>query len=771
MKKETFKYTIPALLLSAVLYLEAETVCHAFPDGTRAAWIGTGEDMHPDSAVTYPAPYFRTEFSVQGRVRKATAYVCGLGFYEMYINGIRTGDQVLVPAVTNYDRRSLSGMLYPYDDRSSCRVLYNTFDITSLLRKGENAVGVILGNGWYNQRDRTVEGHMWYDTPRMICAIKIEYKDGRKDEIVSGPWWKTSSGAILHDGIFTGEVYDARLEPDGWCLAGYDDSSWKNAVSVRPPEGRLCPQTAPYDRVTGILLPDSYEKKDDSTYFFTFPEMLSGWVRLNVQGDAGAKVRLRFIGEEMEDYGQQDIYILRGGGPESWSPRFTWHAFRYVEVTSPDVELDAGSIVAESVCTDVPQTGEFVCSNSFFNTINEAYIRTQKNNMHGSVSSDCPHRERLAYTGDAQVVVESSIYSFDMREFYKKWFDDMADAQNKDTGYVPHSAPFGGGGGGPAWGSAYVIMPWAYYCYYGDKSVLARHYEGMKHWVEYLGTRTDCRGVIVREEPGGWCLGDWCTPQDVELPEELVNTAYYYRVADLMSRIASVLGKDSDAVYFTDLCRRIKEDFNAVFFDQDACCYWEGRQGSDVFPLAFGMVPEGLEDEVLESLLNRLEETGYHFDTGILATPLMLEVLSSSGHGDAAFRLMDQRSGVGFGYLLDSKNTCLWERWNGWESHCHPMFGSVVAWFYRHVAGIRYDEEKPGMEHIIIAPQPVSGLDSCRCSYMTPHGKVSSSWQKDGKEFGLEVSVPDGATATVILPDGSSHRARAGKSFFKTIML
>lgn len=771
MKKTILKYAIPALLFYLFLSLAAETGCHAFPEDSGAVWIGSGEDEYPDSAVTFPAPYFRKEFSADGKIRKATAYICGLGFYEMYINGCRTGDQVLAPAVTNYDRRSLSGLLYPFDDRSSCRVLYNTFDITSSLRRGMNAVGVILGNGWYNQRDRTVEGKMWYDTPRMICVIEVEYASGTVDRIVSGPDWKVSSGAILHDGIFTGEVYDARLEPEGWCRAGYDDSSWKRAVAVRPPEGRLCRQTAPYDRVTGEYAPVSCEKKDDSTYLFSFPEMISGWVRLEVKGNAGDRISLRFIGEEQEDFGQKDIYILRGGGKETWTPRFTWHAFRYVEAISRNVPLDCSALTAQAVHTDVEQTGTFVCSDTLMNRIFEAYVRTQKNNFHGSISSDCPHRERLAYTGDAQVVAESSLYTFDMRAFYSKWFDDMSDAQNRMSGYVPHTAPFGGGGGGPAWGSAYVIMPWAYYCCYGDKTVLARHYAGMKHWVEYLGTRTDGRGIIVREEPGGWCLGDWCTPGALEIPAELVNTAYYYHVSSIMARVADVLGYPDDSAYFARLCSRIKDDFNTVFFDSASGRYWEGRQGSDVFPLAFGMVPDGRQDEVLGSLLKHLEDTGYHFDTGILATPLMLDVLSSSGHADAAFRLMSRRDGTGFGYLLDSRWSCLWETWDGNASKCHPMFGSVVAWMYKSVAGIRYDENEPGMAHVIIEPHPAGGLSYCRSTMAVRDGTVSSHWDIAGDEFRLEVNIPDGVTATVILPGGKTFEMVKGRKMFKTELL
>ena len=250
--------------------------------------------------------------------------------------------------------------------------------------------------------------------------------------------------------------------------------------------------------------------------------------------------------------------------------------------------MNKESLVAKVVHTDPQPAGSFSCSNELFNKINEVYLRTQKNNFHGSISSDCPHRERLAYTGDAQVVVESSILSFDMTQFYRKWFDDMGDARNRKSGYVPHTAPFGGGGGGPAWGSAYVIMPWAYYCYYGDTVLLNRHYEGMKQWVAYLGTRTDARGIIVREEPDGWCLGDWCAPgKKMELPEPLVNTAYYYHSADLMSKVAAVLGKEEDRLHFDRLCTRIRQDFNTVFFNPSTYHYWEGRQGADVFPLAF----------------------------------------------------------------------------------------------------------------------------------------------------------------------------------------
>lgn len=722
------------------------------PSDWTARWIALQEDPYPDSTLTHPAPYFRKELSIKKPVKRAVAYVCGPGFYEMYINGEKIGDQVLAPAVTNFDKRSIPKILYFYDDQSTQRVLYNTFDVTETLRKGNNTLGAILGNGWYNQRDRTVEGSLWYDTPRLLLQLEIEYKDGTKERVGTDETWKCLTGPLLHDGIFTGEIYDARKDLGQWNTNDYDDSDWQSSLIVRAPEGMLCPQLAPYDKITYTLQPAFEGRINDSVYLYKLPEMIAGWGELNVRGKAGSQIKLRFIGEEGDDFGQFDTYTLKGEGIERWEPRFTWHTFRYIEAITRDVEMDKESLIVKVVNTDPLRTGHFECSNELFNKLNESYLRTQKANFHGSISSDCPHRERLAYTGDGQVVVESSILSFDMTQFYRKWLDDMADARNKKTGYVPHTAPFGGGGGGPAWGSAYVIMPWAYYCYYGDKTILEQHYQGMKQWVQYLGTRTDNRGIVVKEEPNGWCLGDWCTPQNVEVPESLVNTAYYYHSASLMAKVAKVLEKEEDCVSFTKLGEQIKTEFNAAFFHPETNHYWEGRQGADVFPLAFGLVPEEKKEAVFTALLAHLKEIDYHFDTGILATPLLLQVLTDNGRADLAYKIMDQRSEPGFSYLLDDRYSCLWERWNGRDSRCHPMFGSVIAWLYKTLGGIRIDASEPETNHIWIAPQPVGGLTYCNSSYLSIHGMIRSDWRIHNESFELTVEIPANTTATIQLP-------------------
>ncbi|WP_081852618.1 family 78 glycoside hydrolase catalytic domain [Prevotella sp. 10(H)] len=730
------------------------------PEDWAAQWITNMEDMYPDSTLTYPAPYFRKEVEINKSIKKAKAYICGLGFYELYLNGEKVGDHVMAPVVTNYDKRQLKNLIYPYDDQSTQRVLYNTFDVTDMLKKGKNALGAILGNGWYNQRERTVEGWMWYNTPRMILQLEIEYKDGSTEVIKTDETWKTSDSPIIHNSIFIGEVYDARLEQDGWNKVNYDDSTWKDCIIAKSPVGSLQPQLAPADKVIRSLDVKLKEQVNDSTYIYELPELISGWIEINVKGSAGDYVKMQFFGEEGDSFGQQDIYISKGGDAEKWEPRFTWHAFRTFKVISPNIKLEEKDLIAKVVHTSVERSGEFNCSNDLFNKIFDAYIRTQNANFHGSISSDCPHRERLAYTGDGQALTESSILSYDMTRMYPKWFNDMEDARNKKTGYVPHTAPFAGGGGGPAWGSAFVIMPWIYYNYYGNKAILKSYYEGMKQWVEYLGTRTNERGLIVKEEPNGWCLGDWCMPDDsnhTPLPEPLANTCYYYHMSDIMSKIAGILGMQNDSLFFADLASKIKQDFNREFYNPETNHYWEGRQGADVFPLAFGLVPEDNKEKVFNALLKHLENIDYHFDTGFLATPLTLKVLSDNGRDDIAFRLMNQNSYPSYAYLMDDKYSTIWERWDGRDSRCHPMFGGVVTWFYRAIAGINIDESNPVMKHIKISPKLIGDIKYCNASYKSLYGMIRSSWKiQEGGTININIEIPVNTAATVYLPEAKN---------------
>jgi alpha-L-rhamnosidase len=725
----------------------------------EASWIGISEDNNPNSPKTNPAPYFRKEFKLSKSIKSARAYVSGLGYYELYLNGDKVEDYVLAPAPTNYDKRNMRHLLYKYNDRSSTRVLYNTFDITDRLTE-KNAVGIVLGNGWYNQRDRREEGWMWYNTPRFILQIELEYNDGTTEKVISDNLWKASTGALLHDGIFTGEIYNSELEPASWKSSDFNDSDWQNAKIVNAPTGELLAQLTPSDKVTRDIKPKSKTELSDSSYLFDFGEMFSGWVKIKLEGKKGTRISLRYIEEMGGDYGQKDIYILSGNGLEEYEPRFTWHAFRQVEISGISESVTLSEITGRVVHTAVDSVGSFESSNELFNKIYDSYIRTQLGNFHGSFSSDCPHRERLGYTGDGQLLVESSIFNFDMSRFYRKWLNDMADVQDSITGFVPHTAPFGGGGGGPAWGSSYVIVPWFYYLYYGDADVLKKHYTGMKHWVEYLGTRTNQSGLVVREEPGAWCLGDWAVPNNDYAPSSFVNTCYYYYVTDILSKTASVLGREKDNIFYNKLALQIKENVNKVYYDNEKKLYWKNRQGANAFPLAFGIVPEEDIIPVLDNLVKSILNNKGHFDSGILATPLTLDVLSKFGREDIAFTLMNQRDFPSYGYVLEKKATTLWEYWDGKLSHSHPMFGSVIRWFFKGLAGINPDSENPGFKHIIIKPLISGDLTYVSAGYKSIYGQINSSWKIHNNTLYLNVEIPSNTSATIFVPSNGKNEVK-----------
>ncbi len=723
----------------------------------QARWIGAGEDRHPDSPQTNAAPYLRKKFRLNKEIKSARVYISGLGYYELYLNGKKVSDYVLAPTPTNYDRRNLRRLLYNYKDRSHTRVLYNTFDITNYLKKGSNVASVILGNGWYNQRDRREEGWMWYDTPRMIMQMIVEYIDGTNEIIVSDKSWKLSTGALLHDAIFTGEIYDARLEPTGWKYTDFDDSNWRQAQIVRAPTGKLFAQLAPADKVVRMINPKNKIITADSLVVFDFGEMFSGWVKIRVKGEKGTRLILRYFEELGGNYRQKDVYILNGRGIEEYEPRFTWHAFRKVEISNLKASTKLLDVTAMVVHTAVDSAGHFESSNELFNRIYKNYIRTQLGNFHGSFSSDCPHRERLGYTGDGQLLVESSIFNFDMSRFYRKWLDDMADVQDSVSGFVPHTAPFGGGGGGPAWGSSYVIVPWFYYLYYGDTTILEKHYTGMKHWAEYLATRTDDKGLIVREEPDAWCLGDWAAPGKVEIPPPFVNTCYYYYVSDILSKTAAVLHNDTDVAHFNALKENIKNNINKAFYNRKKRYYWKNRQGANAFPLVFGIVPRQDIPQIVQNLVNDIIDNKGHFDSGILATPLILEALTKYGREDIAFTLMNQRDYPGYGYVLEKNTTTLWEYWDGKLSHSHPMYGSVIRWFFKALGGINPDPRQPGFKRIIIKPAICGDLNYVNSAYNSIYGKIRSNWEISNNTLYLNVEIPANTTALIHIPAKSKN--------------
>lgn len=731
-------------------------------------WIGA------DPSIS--APIFRKEYNLKENISRARAYLCGLGYYELYCNGHKVGDHVLDPNWTDFDNRLLQDLIYPHEDVSRKRALYVTYDITSLLKSGSNAFGVMLGNGWYQQPERNVEGKMTYGPPKLWLQIHIKYDNGTEAIFGSDDGWKCSGGPITFNNIYFGEIYDARLEQTGWTETGFDDTKWDRVIARPGVAGDLRAQMSPSDKVISEIKPVRVTKLENGNGIYDLGQNFSGWARIKVSGNTGDLVVMRFA-EELNEQGaldyesagseqqlQQDIYVLAGKESEIYEPRFTWHGFRYVEVTmSAGVTMD--SLTGIVVHSAVEAGGSFSCSNQLFNRIHELYRWSQISNLHGGVPSDCPHRERLGYTGDAQITMQSAILCFDMAAFYTKYIEDISDSQNPISGFVPHTAPFYGGGGGPGgWGCAAILMPWYMYLYYGDKRILSKNYEMMLSWMGYLSRHADQDGIIISEEPGSWCLGEWVVPHqfdqagedflNMKVPSELVNTYYYTVSASIMRSVAGILGDEIGERQFTSLHRSLQSGMHQRFYNQETGSYATGVQGSDVFPMAADCVPEEDKDRVLKNLVHHIMVRNKGtLDTGIFGTPLMLEVLAEYGEAEIAYHILNQEKYPGYGYMLSKGATTLWECWekeNG--SHNHPMLGSVVAWMYQYITGLKADPQSPGFKNIVIRPYFFTRLDYAEASYESVRGPIKIRWERRGTKIALHLEIPCNSSAEISLP-------------------
>jgi len=718
------------------------------PTDWTGKWIGKDEVSRAIIGHKNPAMYFRKNFVAEGEIKNARAYITGLGYYELYINGKKVDDHVLAPNQTNYDKRQDASFENGRVANMSTRILYEIFDVTNYLQEGENTVAVILGNGWYYRTERDEFLPMYSDLPRFISQIEIENNNNEKQIVITDELWKTGSGPIVENSIYYGEVYDARLEKSDWNTISFDDSKWENSKVVRIPTGKLQAQMSPPDKVVSTIQPVSISTQQKNVYRYDFGTMFSGWVKLKVKGEKGTELKLTFVEDNGNTYEQTDRYILKGEGLEEWEPRFSWHSFRYVEISGSPVSLTLGNLEGQVVNTDIQSASTFESSNKLFNRILSDYQKTQLGNIHGGVPSDCPHRERRGYTGDGQISAQAAIYSFDTKSFYTKWINDIADSQNKITGYVPCTAPYQSGGGGTPWGSAYIIIPWYTYLYYGDVTILEQHYKGMKKYLSYLRGQTDNEGLIVEND-----LGEWVPPTPTEIPPSFVSSAYYYYDLTLMAEMANVLGKKDDATKFLKTATNTKQAFNKRYLNPEKDSYSIGWQGANVFPLAFGLVGKEHIQPVFKTLVNNIEvKTKGHFDTGMMGTPYLLEVLTKYGRPDLAYTVMNRRDFPSFGYNIERGATTLWETWSGKDSHNHPMFGSVCAWFFQGLAGINPEAKNPGFKHIIIKPNAVDELDFVNTSYSSEYGKIVSNWEYKNGVFKLAVEIPANTTASVFIP-------------------
>ena len=736
----------------------------------QAKWIGYDEELQspdnkeksdPNALVLPPPPYLRREFLVGRPVKRAVVYACALGLYELHINGKRVGEDYFTPGWTDYPTR----------------VYYQTYEVTDLIKKGSNAIGAILADGWYagylgfgKKRDH------YGNKPRLFVQLEIEYENGHIQKVVTDGTWKAGYGPLLESDFLMGEIYDGREEMPGWDTSSFDDSSWATVAVTDKSEEIGMVQSYPGETVQKILeiKPEKLTEPEEGVYVFDMGQNFAGWVRLKVNGKAGTKVVLRFAEilnpdgtiytENLRAARCTDTYILKGTGKEFWEPQFTFHGFRYVEVTGYPGKPGIDAITGVVVHSAIPLAGSFECSSPMVNQLYSNIVWSQRGNFI-EIPTDCPQRdERLGWTGDAQIFIRTATYNMDVSAFFTKWLVDLEDAQSDEGGF-PDVAPrkVAMGDGTAAWGDAGVICPWTIYEVYGDKQVIERHYESMKKWISYLKKNSK---DLLRPAKG---YGDWVSIAS-NTPKDVIATAYFAYSTRLHSKAAAALGKDDDAEKYEELFEQIKSAFNNAYVSEDGRIKGE-TQTCYLLGLYFDLLPEDKREPATQHLIEAIRKKDWHLSTGFVGLSYLVPTLADTGHLDIAYRLLNNDTFPSWGYSIKNGATTIWERWDGWteekgfqtpgmNSFNHYAFGSIGRWLFGTVAGI--DTDGPGYKRIIIQPRPGGGLDYAKASYNSINGKIVSDWKIKGDTFALNVTIPANTTATVYVPAGDIESVTEG---------
>jgi alpha-L-rhamnosidase len=691
-------------------------------------------------------PYLRKDFTTAGEVKSARLYVSALGLYEIRLNGRKVGDQVLAPGWTEYSKRVPS----------------QTYDVTDLVRSGDNVVGAVLGEGWY--AGRLQGGRKWGDTPALMAQLRIDYADGSSTRVVTDGTWKAGTGGLRRAGIYDGESYDAQLDQPGWDAPGFSAAGWASAVERSDPPA-IEPSQAPPIRVIETLKPVAVTQPVPGTFIYDLGQNFAGWARLRVSGPAGTAVRLRF-GEVLNADGtlyranlrsaqQTDTYTLRGGGEETYEPRFTYHGFRYVEVTGFPGTPTLDSLDGRVVSTDAPAFGTFSSSNALVNQI-QSNIRWGQRSNFLAVPTDASQRdERLGWTGDIQAFASTAAYNGDVSGFLGQWLQTLRDSQSSNGAY-PDVAPVTCCGEGTAgWGDAGTVVPWALYRHYGDTRVLRDNYDAMKRWIAYLQSNSN---GLIRPNAG---YGDWLATADT--PLDLIATAFFAYSTDIVRRTALVLGDDAGAASYASLYAQIKQAFISRWVHADDTV-GSGSQASYVLALKFGLVPDARRAGVFARLVADVTGRGNHLSTGFLGTPFLLSVLRDGGRSDVAYRVLEQDSYPSWGYMIGRGATTIWERWDGirpdgtlqdagMNSFNHYGLGSIGDFLYDSVGGMAPDDSAPGYRRIVVKPVEGPGVDGASSTVRTTYGTAATAWKRDANgRLKIDVTVPVGATAEVHVP-------------------
>lgn len=729
----------------------------------KGSWISDTHDYR-----LKPAAYFRKTFDTGRKIRQARAYIAVAGLYELSINGTRVGDHRLDPAYTRFDRRTL----------------YLTHDITQLLQQGDNVVGVLLGNGWYNHQSTAVwnfDQAPWRGRPKFCMDIRIVYEDGKEEFVSTGSDWKTSLSPVIFNSIYTAEHYDARKEQTGWNTPGFDDRKWKNAACTSAPSNLIVSQQMHPVRDVKQLNPVKMTKLSDTDYLFDFGQNMSGVSELIVTGKPGTEIRLKHaerIGEDGKvdmsniDYHyrptddsdpfQTDIFILSGKGEESFRARFNYKGFQYVEVLSNEpIELTTSSLKAYFMHSDVPVVGKVTSSSELLNKIWEATNRSYLSNLFG-YPTDCPQREKNGWTGDAHIAIETALYNYDGITVYEKWLADHQDEQ-APNGVLPAIIPTGGWGyhwgNGVDWTSTIAIIPWNIYLFYGDKHLLESVYDNIKRYVDYLNY-TYPSGIT------DWGLGDWI-PIKARSSKELTSSIYYYVDTDILAKAAKLLNKQRDYEKYSTLATKIKNSINARFLDEQKGIYCSGHQTELSTPLYWNIVPEHMKELVAKNLAEKVEKD-QSMDVGLLGSKAILNALSENGYADLAYELASKDTYPSWGWWIKNGATTLFENWrtDGYRdiSLNHIMFGEISAWYYKALGGLFPDASAPGFKHIILKPNFVTGLNSFEANHVSPYGEIVSSWSKNRNKVQYTVTIPSNTSASLYLDDAYIVKSKEIKS-------
>jgi alpha-L-rhamnosidase len=709
--------------------------------------------VESDAIYLPPASYLRTTFRADPKLVRATIYASALGLADVYLNGQRVSKDFFTPGWTDYDRR----------------VHYRTYDVTKLMRQGENALGAVLADGWYSGYIGYAGQRDYYGKlPRVRIQLQLDYADGSHQIIGTGSNWKATTGPVLEADFLKGETYDARKELAGWNEPGYDDTDWQPVVTGSEVQPLMQADPGQPIRVIAEFKAKTISEPKPGVYVMNLGQNFAGIARLKISGHPGQKITLQFA-ERLNPDGtvytanlrtarSTDTYVCKGGGVEVWEPHFTYHGFQYVQVTGLTEPPTKDTVVGLALSSDTPVAGSFHCSDPMLNQLHSNIYWTQRANFM-DIPTDCPQRdERLGWTGDAQVYIRTATLNCDVEAFFTKWLVDLITDGQREDGEFPMVAPVkvAGDDGGPAWADAGVICPWTLYEVYGDRRILETYYPAMTRFIAFCQNRSHADLLPPDQYQ---CFGDWLNIH-ADTPKDVICTAYFAYSTKLTARAAEVLGKTDDAAKYNELFNRIKAAFNRAYVSEDGRIKGD-TQTDYVLALAFDLVDGERARLAGQHLVDNIEKCDWHLSTGFIGTKDLMLALAKIGRDDVADRLIFQDTFPSWGFSIKQGATSIWERWDGWtpqngfqdpsmNSFAHYSFGAVYQWMVENIGGIRTDG--PAYKHNIIAPQINSKLTSATTSYVSIRGPIKTAWQRSADKLILDVTIPANTTATVYLP-------------------